>query len=671
MLSTVIAGLLLSGSDVAYLSDARLDQLVEVRAAAVSAPNLCRALSVDAPVRLQAHSALGEELVVLFAKNRPLKDVMQTIAKHFDWRWTATPEGYMLNLSEAWLKEARDGVRNYHLRRMRADQEEAALNLQMRQPDWSALQRQVIEARNQVFEVGIMDDYKRFAALRQRMRLFDPIAEQLLLEMSDDQLVLASTGKLIFSTAPVGRQERLPSRAMARAREVLAALPKLAGEAQQMFVEALRNYRHGDPPEEDEYLPDWADRHVRPDEQLELVIRFVEGAWEASVLSGTEEVGSGQRSYGSEWDHTYEAEDQPLPMPADLPARFHNPPPDSEPLRSAAAALHRSQTNPTLTEPLQPMASVMLLLAEAADFAFIADAFDPTWLSTSYPEMSSLAQTLARLARELSSDWAESGGWISFRTRDWSYQREAHTPRTILAEAARLGKRGTGMSLDEQAYFASKLNLRQAGTYVIDVVSGTWTILDESPTLYLLKFWHELAPNLKQALRNGQVGDVRALPATARHWLEEWAFYSYANLDEFPDEPEFDDFVVDEVEENQDASRWLPLHARSRANVRAYAGTISGATVGMPLTFYHANEADYCLDRGKDGEVVREAVADWLIIRLELAEGVTLTEYLQGFRAGKPIQPKLEELSPALRERVLRHRDQNRDRIRDRDDGLR
>src|SRR5438552_1113859 len=101
-MTTLLAALLFVPVQTAsgvFAGDARLDAPISIRVDAESLTSVCKKLAKGS-VPLEVSPAISKDVIILSAKEKPLKEVLSTIAVHFGWQWVKEGSGYRILQSD-------------------------------------------------------------------------------------------------------------------------------------------------------------------------------------------------------------------------------------------------------------------------------------------------------------------------------------------------------------------------------------------------------------------------------------------------------------------------------------------------------------------------------------------------------------------------------------------
>lgn len=245
MLFSALVGLVAFGQ-IAPLSDPALEKQISVRADAEPIHTVVARIGKETGVKVFANSAVGQDRIILFAKDLPAKDILKKISDHFEWDWRLTKDGLelwqtpgqkvaegkalqlaILTEMRRWRQQSIVAMKTQQGRatkeeseRLRALAEQTVLQLEKYRDEyygtpeqrraWSEKQRKIVTESTTLSR-----------KVSPSWQLYDHVVA----ELSDNELLLLeSLGKLTIAYAPKGTQRPMSKAAQRKSDVVLNSL---------------------------------------------------------------------------------------------------------------------------------------------------------------------------------------------------------------------------------------------------------------------------------------------------------------------------------------------------------------------------------------------------------------------------------------------------------------
>jgi len=467
----LVAGSLLVRS---LVQDARLSAAHPVRELVVSARTLCTDLGKTWGVPLTCDERISDDLVILVSKPRSLAELMSKVSEHFAWKWTPVGDGYRLDPTPEFLKEARYGRAEWILQNLAPLREKAKQDLtEMAGQDDDARNAE-IEALNKKLEGHEEEQTDAVSQLRLRMqhlenrgnRMALPILKTVAL-LTDAQLVQMFDEPLFLSSEPGPLEAKLPQAAVQAVGPLIQRLEsqrRAQEEAQkkafkdQIFLEGgLRGGLMGAmaPPREASIL------RVVLNDSYSARGRLVTNKGEVVLI-----------------------DQMTLPSSNDQEAER----PFSPGLKAALLTKYPSDPVDKQADPIVPFAQWLARVGDKVGKDVISDANDlyPYFAPFNVADKDSRTSLLSGLACR------ESNGWLEVRDPAWAKYRDELCPRNLLPS---MRESLDLMPLNDRAAVVSKLTIAQIASPCVRV---------DAQDYRFLKAWQATAETTKTALRAGR-----------------------------------------------------------------------------------------------------------------------------------------------------------------------
>lgn len=533
--------------------DDRLKPPVTIEASVKTMKEVLDDLAQRTGVALGIQDDLREDLITLYAKERPAHEVLARIAQHFGWEWRRTNDGYTLAQSaEAAARERRE-LEQLILEPFEKAKNAAQERLRAATPEALAKMRaELSELRKKAAELPDDDDsdesYRLWQKLAELEEKVSPRArlEALLLTQlgTRDALELERIGKLVYSTHPTALQRPMP-------RAVMEHLPALL---QDIAHESGLDYGGDEMPEVPPMVRRFDPEKVRA---VRAIVRW--DGWISffsrnqglsisfQFLSGDGAILHDEQSdmFISTFGRIGEAEPpsatQPKTQrPEGLPARFEEAWSAPEGVKKFILASSGEDEFVMAdvwaevfgtSEPLKLLGDVMIEFAKAMDVCFVSDMYDPH-LMGGYGESAVSADTpaafLDSIAKSLEARWSYSEPWITIRTTPYALARATTAPRSVLRRLLEEKRRLGGITFDIFSSALLRLTDRQAASPSLALalfnLGGAISGRLELPHISFYRMWGSLPPTLKEALKEGRTVTRDLLPNDSRGHLDRYLY---------------------------------------------------------------------------------------------------------------------------------------------------
>ncbi len=528
-------------------ADERLSANVTVRADAEMVGDVIGRMSDALGVRLRTSSEIEQDLIVLFAQERPAHEVLSVIAEHFEWEWRKAEEGYRLVQTSEAKREEERRLRELILEPYLKIGQSAKKALEEGESDRERLLKRWGEIQKSLSELPGYDEMQgrppelavRAALDREKRSLVIRVSSKwrlvstVLAEMSDDEWwALDRDFKLVYSTNPTRWQRPISRKALPAARQLILDLA----------AEARGGANNPDPlmPIGLDHLPEdvaavrvvlersgFPTRSRRDAVYLSVQVALLDANGDALAV---ETVGAEALNAGG----TEAVQTQKPPKHAKL----------DEPLRPSAGLLRANRPSLVVNEAtlaseqsrveylrlgskvdvLSDLGRLLNQVAASAGICVIADRYDNLGRAIEPIQTRTLGTALGHLAQQGRYEWSFDGTWARFRTEGWPLARASTVPRKTLYAFRDKVMGDDGYALDDLASLALAVTDRQAcAPSLCRLWAGYWRLFsveDGGATLYLLRMWAELTASQKAALLSRQPLSFWSLSPLARRQLE-------------------------------------------------------------------------------------------------------------------------------------------------------
>lgn len=531
--------------------DVRLKSAITVEASVKTMKEVLDDVAERTGVTLKVQDDLREDLITLYAKERPAHEVLTRIAQHFGWEWRKTENGYTLTQSAEAAERERKELEQEILKPFAEAKKRAQEHLQKSTPEELAKMRaELEELRKKIREMTDPDNeesygvYERLYALEKATSTAAMLKSLFVTQMSSrEYLELERLGKIVYSTHPTRLQRPMPR----------AVVERLPGLVQQLSVEPpftfgseLVEFRVERPLFSPSEVV--AVRAVVKSNLYDLTfvgfrgnrlnISFQILGPDGRILHEVTYVGPFSEAFVG-LDEESAAPEQQAERPRDLPKRFEEawtPPEGVKRLVLVRAGdddvVHADLMAKMYSgdEPLRVLGDVLIEFAKAMNVCLISDAYDTHFAGGfGYGGVSvdTPALFLNSFARSVEQRWTYAEPWVGLRTQPYALARASTMPRSALRSLLKEKKEMGGITFDTLASVIAKLTDRQATSLAMAfplfsaILFGTG--LDLSGISFC-RMWGSLSPVLKETLKQGGVIWRDLLPGDARAHLDRYLY---------------------------------------------------------------------------------------------------------------------------------------------------
>jgi hypothetical protein len=535
----MIAGIVL-GLQLTDLSlDPRLQKPIEIRAEAESVGAVIPSIGKRLNVALDASVSIKDDLIILYAKQKPAFEVLQKIAGHFGWEWQKAGEGYKLVQPEkakkdeqAKLDEQLSAPYKEFQKTCKAALDDAAAfsdetltnEIQKAQAQVQALSKG--GTAGEIQSVGDLDSpaSKAERRLKYLRTLHNPIAtltRKVAAQMSPADLrFLRDHERIVFSTLPTAWQRPFPEGVESQIAKAITQASAQNEDRRALNFETLRTFT---PDDVKTVRVQISAKRSGAERSLSCEPRLVMTAQDGSVLAEA-----------SDYDYVYPPAP---PAQADVPnderltrqidqnsaiAPFRD---DPKKMLDLVGSTLASASKPDSKEDLLHLFGVKLTaIAEAADVALIGDCYDAYVLSNYLPLSKRTAkENLDMLAARNLFGWNLSGDWIQLRSPIWQLRRFETVPREVLRKF-KDGESFATVSLSTLIDVSTALNDAQAWSPIwVFACPAWWQNLFASGLrpVYVLRAVAQMSAIQRTEFIRGRPFYGRELPPTAAPFLNE------------------------------------------------------------------------------------------------------------------------------------------------------
>jgi len=439
---------------------------------------------------LTCDSRIRDDLVLVVTRSRPVRETMQAVASHFDWRWVAVgPDAFKLEPSDEWARKARGGIPG----EMAVDWQRARAKAQETASELSKIDLQKVEADAVRIGLAAGEEQGGFYQLIAKCNPVAPLVARTLAGLTDAQFASLRNRRIVMSTSPSPLELPMPA-------AVQSALPgavaKLAALNKRMVATHLVQ-----------------EGAFRAEDVTEVRFDIRRGSSAEYVF-----LGAGRQIL-------YKASSMiPTPPRATLAPMASN-------IQDAIKAQKEvPEWDAEPSEPLKGFCQLAAGVAKKLDCDLVGDAYD------SYVRFKQDPATW-----HATSQLTTTEGWLKLRSRRWIILRNQTVPRHVWASLG--GAMPANLSLDEKAQFILKLESEQTRSPLVGWLPGD---------VAFYRFWAAASPTLRAALRAGKRIPLAQLPGEAHEYLYLQDASSSNNwLDEyFFEEPEFEENKPEEAVDN-------------------------------------------------------------------------------------------------------------------------
>jgi hypothetical protein len=483
-------------------SDRRLAARVEIRSDAETTPEVCARLSKETGVSLTAHPSLSNDLVVLYAPNRPAAEVMKMLAEHFAWQWIKSGEGYVLRQTAPYEVQADAVIRDHALTKGRANVHEARDALKA----WAQVnlrtEAQAVRRLEQARESKELSDEQEQALVKHANRLnsMGPFATRVSASVSDNEILDLSRRRLVYAANPTPYQRRLTPTMSAALQELLANMRLLQASMSASEKEQLRERG---PTLLGVDTKEVASCRIVLSDPLTMELYLLDR--DGFVLFGKS--GYGGDTPSREWSDEASTRLVGDAVPDALTATVDGP---------GQVLMDES------SEPLRPVARHLTSSAKAAGVCMVADCFDLDAEHADWGQASSsLAATCESWSGATGRHWSYRNGWVTLRADDWRYARSLQLPRALLRDWLKEERDAGGFTFTRTAELLTRISPEQSVSRVVADLFNTPRELHEV-SMYL--FWNSLPASRRQSLMAGGAVTLGTLPRASAQFIKEFLY---------------------------------------------------------------------------------------------------------------------------------------------------
>lgn len=561
MTPVLLAGLLCSQL-ASPLDDPLLSKAITVRADAEPIHVTLRNISDQTGVKVYANLAVGQDRIILLAKNLPAKDILKRISDHYGWSWRSVKDGIELWQTPVQATEERRALQEAILKPLRKWRQASVDALAARQKfdvrkGWARLDQLGREFIDQ--SVRYNDEYygtpeqqkvwvNRQGAIEKEAaniaRSVSPVwhlVDTLIAGLTDQDLLQIEDGdRMILAYAPKGGQRGMPPRARQLCEELVRFLTErnLQGDVERAISQALeidespnlrpdrvRNLRlllknDSFPVVLSRDRPFDLPRFFIVDTDLKLVTQsYIEQSWEQRAPEPAVKPAAAAR----------DQLDEPLQRTAGLGRASEIV--SQRALKVAEEARDNFFRAGGKTFLSAGQAFTLNEIASAAHVNFISDCYDWNRIGgVNRQSLTTARQAFQFMAGVTQQTWTYEDGWVNFRDPKPAVGRAYTIPSDKLLKLRDLlvGP----FSLDAGGAAANLITERQSmGILAQNWFYQRWGILarGEANYLPLLRFWGTLPRGPKRSL---EAGDTVPLASIGRASLGH--LMTYLNSKERP-----------------------------------------------------------------------------------------------------------------------------------------
>jgi hypothetical protein len=532
--------------------DERLKSAITVEASVKTTKEVLDDLAQRTGVSISVQDDLREDLITLYAKERPAHEVLARIAQHFGWEWRKTEDGYTLTQSAEAAARERKELEEEIFKPFEEAKKRAQEHLQKSTPEQLAKVRaEIEELRKKAREMRDPEDEEFYRVYGRLYELEEATSPGALLEAlfvaqlsSRECLELDRLGKIVYSTHPTALQRPMP-------RAVVEQLPWLV---QQLSVEPGFPFRELVGPEgmakplfdPNEVVALRAVLKSRSDSLLFVGLR--RGRLDVSfqilgaggrILHEVSDVGLLSMVFWAFDEDLEPSEQQQGQRSQGLPGRFEEAwtPPEAVKRMVLARAGGDDLVGADLIskmfsgdEPLRVFGDVLIEFAKAMNVCLVSDAYDSHFVGGfGYGAFSgdTPALFLDSFAQSTEQRWTYAEPWVGLRTQPYALARASTMPRSVLRILLKEKKELGGITFDTFASVISKLTDRQATSPAMTFATFSVGVFGSGLNLAGISFcrmWGSLSPVLKETLKQGGVIRRDLLPGDARGHLDRYLY---------------------------------------------------------------------------------------------------------------------------------------------------
>lgn len=501
---------------------------------------VCERLSAMTGVTLSAAKPIEDDLIILYAKGKPSKEVMARIAAHFGWEWQKEGGGYRIIQSPKARQAELDALADQLVEPVRGVRD-TCVRFFKETPDAEALTKRLKELNDLIskFEEQMPDqdefdpDYqvtreqRKLYSERARLESYsDPMTifiNKVFSGLSDRQLVeLATRGRIVLSYRPTPSQKPLGATGNRAAERFVHDYLALAKEKQAENSGA----------ELDEFELEYGYKLFDPTQVTAVRVAFT---YESNAMMSmlTSRVNADIAVLGPNltvlWsDYELLSQNSPSEMFAEqLEEKPAQPPIEpkqrgrlDEPLKLSDEDKRNIITTPEKamarmfglaeggSEPLVPVGKTFAAIAAGSNSCIVADCYDGYISMVMSPmQPRTAASFFDGVSQLIDTSWQFEGDWISVRANKWQRARAASVPRSAFTRILDALSANGSLSVDEQAKIAADLTYLQFSSPLLQLMQMSSAMMVGSSsnheTYHLLRFWNALTLPQKMSMKAG------------------------------------------------------------------------------------------------------------------------------------------------------------------------
>jgi hypothetical protein len=469
----------------AFQTDARLDKPVGITEWATTAPKVCADLAKLTGAPISCDPSLRDDLLVLVVKHRPAREIMAKIAGTFGWQFLPVEGGYRLTPTEGFVR--RVGAGRAQVLAEEGERLQAAIReyiATIRKQDSSALRKQMQELQQAMMSHSAVpmdaDDpaspWKKMNELGQRLNPVTLIALSALSDLSRDQIGQLVDRRIVAAVEPVPLEISIGAEGAKAVTDCIETLKNPPANSGDFGGNAYTLSIGSSFPQPPDTRRDVLTAVVQLDSWTQVNANLIT---KEGVIASQASISLPKPKFPPLSDFSLPLSQALLATPTEASGASASTKPDAE------------------ADELAPFAQWLDGAARKLNCDVVSDAYDDYYRSLMTRKL-----TAARLtdARNDGFDPTIEGGWLTNRNRKWPRYREEQAPRDILRA---LGSPIELHSLDEQAAIASRFTVAQVQSPLAPIgLTDYW----------FYRFWTELLPPVREALRAGKHVRLRDLP---------------------------------------------------------------------------------------------------------------------------------------------------------------
>ncbi len=577
MLQVLFAVSLISnpGQGGIFDGDLRFGKPVSVRFEAVTMESALIEIGKQINAPLLVSSAIKNDLLIAFCKNKPAKEVLTQIANHFDWQWVADGEGFRL------IRPPGQDVKEAAAADKQAIQTMLDLQKEVKEAlgkantvDGEQVKKKIRELNLKISELEEKQNntreswktlsplYEELARLEQMIDPYSKFGKLIFAELSEKHLMeIEKRGRIVLSYRPTAAQQPLP-------RNGNQSATRLVNE---IIANRIAENNEGQTPDSDE--PGFG-TVVTPFNANEVgTVRIIfenDGGHYGRYMRPVVAVISNNGKILAKGYPTIVSEFESGEIPS-TEAQTYMPSPEhgilneklerTDSLKEAMSLLEGGEMgmiklmakllNPDESiDPIYPVAHILIEIASATNQNLIADAYDSaaSFMRGHSISGDTAAQLLSELSESIGSVFKFENSWIKMRTVDWELARASSLPRDVILKFRELAFKQCGLTIDQMAELAIKLTDRQLESEVLQVTIGftNMGMLESGGrnVQYLLRAWSVLSPLEKTYIASGSPIPWSSLNIQSRKYLGEFIYregeggfqsFDFMGIDEIED----------------------------------------------------------------------------------------------------------------------------------------